>query len=316
LILSEPSYFGSVVLRCIPYFNMMIQRLIELKDYDELIVNFLEIYMEIFRFHDYPLTWISNMLLTSHDEISKSVKEKLLSVAVYCGLVSNQLKLEEDDYFFQNVKILSTFIPNAKNYQNSVMDSTIFNEFNSQFDLMFHSLIVEFLCQPLTVSEIVKKLMETLLKSTVSFDYIHTLCIVLFSLGNQSLNEIFEFSKQFLGNEKKISLLHLSLEENQMNCITGEVNIMLTFFHCLLSYGSSDCICGFISMLQVVEISSIEQLYFLCKVFAPFLKKYSSITNNKSKLVDMVTHLLLIVVRLFYNCFQNWKIWILKMSRL
>jgi hypothetical protein len=266
---------------------MMIQRLIEMKNYDEFIVNFLEMYSDLYRYHDYPLTWISNILLTSNDDIHQSVKDKLLKVATSCGLVSNQLKLD-GDYFYQNIKNLSKWIPNAKNYQNSVVYSTIFNEFNSQFDLMFHSLIIEILCQPLNVSEIVKKLMETLLTCNVSFDYIHTLSLVLFSLGNQSLSEIFNFSKKFLGNEKKISLLHLSLEENQMNCISGELNIMMSFFHCLLSYGSSECIWGFISMLQVVEISSIEQLYVLCKIFAPYLKKYSSITKNKTKLVEMV----------------------------
>ena len=199
---------------------MKIQRLIEMKK-DEFLLSFLDEYKSIFKYHEYYLTFLSNLLLCYADKMNPKIKKKLLEIGLSNGLLltnsmidfMNQQKNDvfqvENDYFFEAILKVSKFIPTHKNYQNSVKLENIFQEFNSEFDIGFHSLLIEFLSIPnLSISNLTKKLLGTF-KKNVSFDYIHTLMLLLSSLSEESFDEIFNFSKEFLENEKKFYFLNV-----------------------------------------------------------------------------------------------------------
>eukprot|EP01080_Neovahlkampfia_damariscottae_P005222 gene5222-8834_t len=305
----EPSYFSSVILRSIPYFNMMIRRLIELKK-DDFLSKFLAEYSGLFKYHEYYLTFVSDLFLFYNDGINQKIKKKLLKIGTSNDLVLssrmkefiNQHKINtlnvEENYFFDEVSKLSKFIPTSKNFKNSVKFEMIFKEFNSEFDLNFHSLMIELISIPsLTIKELTKKLLQTLRKN-VTFDYVHTLVLLLSSFPEESYDEILNFSSEFLENEKIFSFLKYSLEDQENEFIRTEINLMISFFHCLFNYGNSTLIWKFINHLENINIKTIEQQYFLCRIFAPFSYKYSSIKQKNHKFIDLVTFF-------FYNFNNN-----------
>ena len=287
-----PSYFRNEILELMPCFDLILTRLIEVEDL-ELFSKFVDFYHSISHLHEYPLTFMRDVLFIYQPIFSKGAQFalKILKICIKYTTVSEQLKnfvQKKDSSFIDEnyikfmlnsvAKLLSVF-KNSKNFSGAL---EIFEEFPSKEEKQIVFVNIEFLFSNVDLLSYFKGLIKRESQFSI-YDY-YTFGLIL-SKFPANLESYVDPLVDFVNNEPSLLcedesynidfFTEISITENILeSSIENLPNKILTIFHSLfLNGGILKAVGVFNHLLSSVVVKNLYQLAFLCKFVGPFLSR-------------------------------------------
>ncbi|EFC48231.1 predicted protein [Naegleria gruberi] len=326
---ANPSYYNNICLRMIPILDLICRRLCELNLFDFL-RQILDKYGGLFAYHDYPMTFVKELLLYYVD-LPIEIKEMLFTIicknekyllsdmdASFSAVAKSHFGISVDDsnfikktgktyidqtfdlhYFLTLITNISEVLPTIQEPRANhtyINPKHIFYEFSNTFELRLNAGIIEVMCLPLTLQEIISKLVDCLIQNTSVcpphqlFKCSYTTGLFLASLPNYSTPTspsvsdcLFAILMHFLhANPHPLLVNDLENTHEMGKVVKTPSECLLCILQTFLYSSGHESFISLRKFLakarksQTSKLETREQFYMVCRLLAPFIPKLHS----------------------------------------
>lgn len=321
---SRPCYYGNECLRMIPILDLFCRRLCELQLFDTL-QTVLETYGDLFLYHEFLLTFVKDILFTFHHEITMDCKKLLFNIvrksedytlrdmnASFSKTAKDYFLLQPSEamtpntsqsdifdrtYFLKLITCVSEVLPTIQESRANhtyITPKHVFYEFTTTFELRLNACVIEILCLPLGLTDIVKKLIECLIENMdllprpQLYKLSHTIGLILASLPPTCGDYVFAILAEFLSKNPHLLLINDLENKHELQSIKSPAECMLCILHNYLHTATNEAFSCFKKFLkqrrksEKCKIETREQFYFLCRVIGPFITPLAQLAQSSS----------------------------------